>query len=173
MQDHLTRPTNRPPLTVLIEAANYSPSYPFLPRTGSALSNQLDGWLDANVVNAAFIERKRDALKATSQAAEEALTLSSGKVSGLVLAAQGVKPVLPNKTLKKIQTYADLSACLENLSNHYDETRNPSAATRIQNHRKSMRDLWLHPYYFHSQHDAFDSLCSRKHYAHSESAPPL
>ena len=52
-----------------------------------------------------------------------------------------MKLALPNKTLKKIQTYADLSECLENLSNHYDETGDSDAATRIQNHRKSMRDL--------------------------------
>ena len=151
MASHLTRPASRPSLQVLIAAANYSPVYPFFPRTGSALSRPIDGWTNSNIVKAAFVERERNALTATSQTAEESLTLSSGKVSGLVLAAQGTKPVLPNQNLKKIDTYVDLNVALENLSNHYDETGDPTSATRIQNHRKSMRALWVSLYHFHNE----------------------
>ena len=154
MADHVLQPKPRPPLTVLIDTAGCNPAYPYLQRKGSVLGMSVDGWLDSNMVSASFVQRERDALKASTISGSDSIGLTTDK-NGLLIASQGGKPVLPKAQINKIKTYDEWYAATDNLCHHFDATHKNMEHTLLSNHRQSMRVLWLRQHTFESDHANF------------------
>ena len=154
MADHVLQPKPRPPLTVLIDTAGCNPAYPYLQRKGSVLGMAMDGWLDSNMVTTSFVQRERDALKASTISGSDSIGLTTDK-NGLLIASQGGKPVLPKAQITKIKTYEEWYAATDNLCHHFDATQKNREYTLLSNHRQSMRNLWLRQHTFEGDHANF------------------
>jgi hypothetical protein len=114
----------------------------------------MDGWLDSNMVSASFVQRERDALKASTISGSDSIGLTTDK-NGLLIASQGDKPVLPKAQLMKIKSYEEWYAATDNLCHHFDDTQKNMEYTLLSNHRRSMRVLWLRQHTFDGDHANF------------------
>ena len=65
-------------------------------------------------VSASFVQRERDALKASTISGSDSIGLITDK-NGLLVASQGGKPVLPKARFTKIKTYEEWYAATDNL----------------------------------------------------------
>ena len=154
MGQYVLDPRARPPLVVLIDTAGCSSTYPYNRRNGSVLGMCLDGWLDANIATDAFIQRERDALKASTIVGSETVEMTATK-HGLLALSQGGKPTLPKPQLSKIKTYEDWYAATDNLCQHFDATGRHRDLTLLSTHRIAMRELWLRKHTFELDHANF------------------
>ena len=114
----------------------------------------MDGWLDSNMVSASFVQRERDALKASTISGSDSIGLTTDK-NGLLIASQGRKPVLPKAQITKIKTYEEWYAATDNLYHHFEATQKNRESTLLRNHRQSMRALWLRQHTFENDHANF------------------
>ena len=114
----------------------------------------MDGWLDSNMVTASFVQRERDALKASTISGSDSIGLTTDK-NGLPIAPQGGKPVLPKAQITKVKSYEEWYAATDNLCHHFDATQEGMEYTLLSNHRQSMRNLWLRRHTFEGDHANF------------------
>ena len=107
----------------------------------------MDGWQDSNMVSASFVQKERDALKASTISGSDSIGLTTDK-NGLLIASQGGKPVLPKAQITKIKSYEEWYAATDNLCHHFDATQKNREYTLLSKHRQSMRVLWLRQHTF-------------------------
>ena len=106
------------------------------------------------MVSASFVQRERDALKASAISGSDSIGLTTDK-NGLCIASQGGKPVLPKAQITEIKTYEEWYATTDNLCHHFDATQKIREYTLLSSHRHSMRILWLRQHTFEGDHANF------------------